>query len=85
MPRQRNKHRNIEIVITPEAINEALAMWVTEYHGIEIDHKQIEIYQDDKGQLTAKITKRAKVKSEDQLPETEISPQDSNVSEGKTN
>lgn len=76
MPRQKDKHRNIEIVITPDAVTEALAMWVTQYHGINVDRKQIEIEKDDEGKLVARITKKpepakpAKLEtSADSLPE----------------
>lgn len=58
MPRQTDKHRNIEIAISEGAVEEALAMWITKFHGIDVDKKHIEILKDGE-KLTAKITKRA--------------------------
>lgn len=59
MPRQTDKHRNIEIAISEEAVEEALALWITQFHGIEVERKNIEIVKDG-DKLTAKITKRAR-------------------------
>jgi len=59
MPRQSDKYRNIEIAITEEAVEEALALWITQFHGIKVDRKHIEIVKDG-DKLTARITKRAK-------------------------
>lgn len=59
MPRQIDKHRNIEIAISEEAVEEALALWITQFHGIEVERKNIEIIKDG-NKLTAKITKRAR-------------------------
>ena len=58
MPRQNDKHRNIEIAISAEAVEEALSLWITKYHGFEVDRKHIEITVDE-GKISAKITKRA--------------------------
>lgn len=62
MPRQTDKHRNIEIAISAEAVEEALSLWITKYHGIEVDRKHIEITTDE-GKISVKITKRAQPES----------------------
>lgn len=74
MPRQTNQHRNIEIAVSEEAVEEALSMWITKYHGIEVDRKHIEITVDE-GKISAKITKRAQSESnESHRPVTESDP-----------
>jgi hypothetical protein len=60
MPRRNDNHREINIEISEEAVEEALAMWITEHHGFEVDRKQIEIVKDEDGKTHAKIKKRAK-------------------------
>lgn len=63
MPSRPDKHREINIEVTEEAVEEALAMWITKYHGIEVDRKSIEVIRDEGGKVHAKITKRAKEES----------------------
>lgn len=58
MPRRTDEHREIRIEVSEEAVEEALAMWITKYHGIEVDRKSIEVASED-GKISAKITKRA--------------------------
>ena len=69
MPRQTNQHRNIEIAISEEAVEEALSLWITKYHGIEVDRKHIEITVDE-GKISVKITKRAQSESDNELNRT---------------
>jgi len=60
MPRPNDNHRSINIEVSEEAVEEALAMWITTHHGIEVDRKAIEIIKDEDGTIHAKIKKRAK-------------------------
>lgn len=65
MPRRTDEHREISIEVTEGAVEEALAMWITEYHGIEVDKKAIEVVKGEDGKIHAKITKRAKKDDDD--------------------
>jgi hypothetical protein len=58
MPRKTNKHRDIEIIVSEDAIEEALALWITKHHGIEIDRKSI-VVTTSGDKLSVKITKAA--------------------------
>jgi hypothetical protein len=81
MPRQRDKHRNIEITIGEDGVEEALAMWVTKYHGIDVDRKQIAVEKGQDGKLIAKITK----KPERDEPESDtLAPAETTGQSGQT-
>jgi hypothetical protein len=60
MPRRTDEYREISIEVTEGAVEEALAMWITKYHGIEVDRKSIEVVKGEDGSIHARITKRAK-------------------------
>lgn len=60
MPRRTDEHREISIEVSEEAVEEALAMWITEYHGFEVEKKAIEVVKGEDGRIRAKITKKAK-------------------------
>lgn len=64
MPRRTDEHRDIEINVSEDAVDEALAMWITKYHGIEVDRKSIEVIRSEDGKISAKITKRGKKEAE---------------------
>lgn len=68
MPRRNDEYREISIEVTEQAVEEALAMWVTQFHGIEVDRKQIVVVKGEDGKIHAKITKRAK-KEDERTPE----------------
>jgi hypothetical protein len=75
MPRRKDEHREIRIEVSEEAVEEALAMWITKYHGIEVDRKEVEVVTED-GKVQAKITKRAR-KDDKPKSTTEATPADS--------
>lgn len=60
MPKPRHTYRNIDIALTPEAVQEAMALWITKYHGIEVNHKQVRVSSDSEGRVSVSITKQAK-------------------------
>jgi len=57
MPRRKDTYKEIQISVSQEAVEEALARWIKTEHGIDVDRKMICIVLDEADNITATITK----------------------------
>ena len=76
MPRVKQPKRIVEILLDEESVRDALALWVSTYHGIEVRANKIEIVVED-GRMSAKFEKEpkwAKTKSKTKTSSSESGP-----------
>lgn len=72
----RDKHRDLVIKLQGDTFAEAVVMWVQQYHGIEIDHKDIDIEYDEQ---TKKIKSITVVKKAPDEPKQKPKPKEPEV------
>ena len=58
MPRRRQPTREVSININDQNVRDALVLWVSKYHGIDLDIKHIDLTIDDKGKITATAARK---------------------------